>query len=384
MWTGLGCATALCLLRPRLERLPIPRAAAVAIGAIVVVVALVSQATLWLGDSALLQPLAAQLLFPTNRWRFLLTNIAIGAIVGALALRYFYVLGEWQRNVELQAQARVHALQARIRPHFLYNSMNTIAALTRSNPAQAEEAVQDLADLFRASLTERGGGLTLREEVEIARTYERIERLRLGERLRVHWDIDMLPQATAVPSLLLQPLLENAIYHGIEPRREGGLIHIVGRLAGDMHRTDGAQSIAAGGRIRPQRQPHGDGKHPRAAGTDVSGPRDARGWRGRGRIRGAAALSAGRSHGLPCHDPRAAGGRRSPGARAPAGAARCPGGCELVGECGAGDEAVRLAGELRPDVVLLDVRMPGMSGLEAARHMALLPSAAGSDLRDRL
>ena len=231
LWTGLGCATALCLLRRHVERLPIPRAAAVAIGSIVVVVALVSQVTLWLGDSALMAPLAAQLLFPTNRWRFLLTNMAIGAIVGALALRYFYVLGEWQRNVLLQAQARVHALQARIRPHFLYNSMNTIAALTRSNPAQAEEAVQDLADLFRASLTERGDGLTLREEVEIARTYERIERLRLGERLRVHWDIDTLPPATAVPSLLLQPLLENAIYHGIEPRREGGLIHIIGRLA---------------------------------------------------------------------------------------------------------------------------------------------------------
>jgi two-component system sensor histidine kinase AlgZ len=230
LWTGLGCATALCLLRRRLESLPIPQATAVAIGAIVFVVALVSQATLWLGDSGLLEPLAAQLMFPTRPLRFLLTNVAIGAIVGALALRYFYVIGEWQRNVELQAQARVHALQARIRPHFLYNSMNTIASLTRTDPALAEEAVQDLADLFRASLTERNGGQTLRDEVEIARTYERMERLRLGERLRVDWDIDTLPPGIAVPGLLLQPLLENAIYHGIEPRRDGGLIRIVGRL----------------------------------------------------------------------------------------------------------------------------------------------------------
>jgi two-component system sensor histidine kinase AlgZ len=175
-----------------------------------------------------------QLLFPTHPWRFLLTNICIGAIVGALALRYFYVIGEWQRNVELQAQARVHALQARIRPHFLYNSMNTIASLTRSNPAQAEEAVQDLADLFRASLSERNNGLTLRDEVEIARTYERMERLRLGDRLRVDWDIDTVPPGVPVPSLLLQPLLENAIYHGIEPRRDGGLIRIVGRLEDGM------------------------------------------------------------------------------------------------------------------------------------------------------
>lgn len=234
LWIGLGCATVLCLLRHRLEALPIPQAAGVAIGAVVAVVALISQATLWLGDSALMEPMAAQLLFPSRPLRFLVTNMAIGAIVGALALRYFYVIGEWQRNVELQAQSRVHALQARIRPHFLYNSMNTIASLTRSNPAQAEEAVQDLADLFRASLTERNGGTTLHDEVDIARTYERIERLRLGDRLHVEWDIDTLPAGAAVPGLLLQPLLENAIYHGIEPRRAGGVIHIVGRLDGGM------------------------------------------------------------------------------------------------------------------------------------------------------
>lgn len=233
LWIGLGCASALCLLRHRLEALPIPKAAGVAIGAIMAVVALVSQATLWLGDSTLMEPLAAQLMFPTHPLRFLVTNMAIGAIVGALALRYFYVIGEWQRNVELQAQARVHALQARIRPHFLYNSMNTIASLTRSNPAQAEEAVQDLADLFRASLAERNGGARLRDEVEIARCYERMERLRLGDRLHVEWDIDTVPPGVLVPGLLLQPLLENAIYHGIEPRRAGGVIRIVGRLVGD-------------------------------------------------------------------------------------------------------------------------------------------------------
>ena len=86
---------------------------------------------------------------------------------------------EWRRNVELQATARVHALQARIRPHFLFNSMNTIAALTRSNPARAEEAVQDLADLFRANLNEKRNQISLRDEIDVARTYQRIEQLRL-------------------------------------------------------------------------------------------------------------------------------------------------------------------------------------------------------------
>ena len=235
LWTGLGSAAALCLLRPRLERMPVPQATAIAIGAIVAVVALVSQVTLWLGASELMEPLSLQLIFPTHPWRFLLTNIAIGAIVGALALRYFYVLGEWQRTIESRAQARVHALQARMRPHFLYNSMNTIAALTRSNPAQAEEAVQDLADLFRATLSDTRQHITLAEELEVARTYERIEKLRMGERLKVVWQVADLPPTAEVPSLLLQPLLENAIGHGIAGLVDGGTVRVqVARADGRM------------------------------------------------------------------------------------------------------------------------------------------------------
>ncbi len=114
-----------------------------------------------------------------------------------LALRYFYVAHEWERNVEMQARARVHALQARIRPHFLFNSMNTIASLTRTDPALAESAVQDLADLFRANLSEKRNTITLAEELEVAQIYQRIEQLRLGDRLRVDWNISQLPDAGA-------------------------------------------------------------------------------------------------------------------------------------------------------------------------------------------
>ena len=88
--------------------------------------------------------------------QFLLRNLAVGAIAGGLELRYFYVRHQWRRNVEAEAQSRVRALQARIRPHFLFNSMNTIASLTRSNPRLAEQAIADLADLFRASLRDPG------------------------------------------------------------------------------------------------------------------------------------------------------------------------------------------------------------------------------------
>jgi two-component system sensor histidine kinase AlgZ len=128
----------------------------------------------------------------------------------------------------------VHALQARIRPHFLFNSMNTIAALTRSNPGRAEQAVQDLADLFRATLSDKRDTITLAEELEVARTYQRMEQLRLGARLQVEWKTASLPDSALVPGLMIQPLLENAIYHGIEPRAEGGTVTITGEVSGGL------------------------------------------------------------------------------------------------------------------------------------------------------
>jgi two-component system sensor histidine kinase AlgZ len=132
------------------------------------------------------------------------------------------------------SEARLQALQARIRPHFLYNSMNTIAALTRSDPGRAEDAVLDLADLFRASLDERRSLIPLAQELEAARTYQRIEELRLGSRLRVRWEVEDLPQQALVPALMLQPLLENAIGHGIENLPEGGEVSISGAVAAGL------------------------------------------------------------------------------------------------------------------------------------------------------
>jgi len=134
---------------------------------------------------------------------------------------------------ELEARSRIRALQARIRPHFLFNSLNTVASLTRSDPERAEEAIEDLADLFRVSLSDARAQITLREELEVARIYQRIEQLRLGERLQVRWNVADLPSDAIVPSLLLQPLLENAIGHGIEPLPQGGTVTVLGRCDGD-------------------------------------------------------------------------------------------------------------------------------------------------------
>ena len=110
--------------------------------------------------------------------------------------------------------------------------MNTVAALTRIDPEIAEQVVEDLADLFRASLAEGKHLVHLREEFEMARIYERIEQLRLGDRLQVQWDVDELPQRALIQGLTVQPLLENAIYHGIEPLPGGGTVHIAGRVDG--------------------------------------------------------------------------------------------------------------------------------------------------------
>jgi two-component system sensor histidine kinase AlgZ len=129
--------------------------------------------------------------------------------------------------LQAHAKAQVEALQARIRPHFLFNSMNTIASLVRSDPVTAERAVVDLADLFRAALGAGEGESTLAEEIQLCERYLSIEKLRLGERLRVDWQlIEPLPMTMKLPRLVLQPLLENAVLHGISRLPDGGEISV--------------------------------------------------------------------------------------------------------------------------------------------------------------
>jgi two-component system sensor histidine kinase AlgZ len=234
LWIGLAGASLLCWMRGWLGRVSVALGSAVILASVTTLVGLVSAIALIAGRSRLIEATGATVLFPQDASSFIARNLCLSLIITSLALRYFYVAHQWRRNVEMQARSRVHALQARIRPHFLFNSMNTIAALTRSDPACAEQAVQDLADLFRANLSEKRQTITLEEELAVARTYQRIEQLRLGERLQVIWDVDAVPRQALVPGLLLQPLLENAIYHGIEPRPEGGSVRITGELGSGL------------------------------------------------------------------------------------------------------------------------------------------------------
>jgi len=124
------------------------------------------------------------------------------------------------------AEARIQALQARIRPHFLYNSINAVLSLIRSEPRRAERALEDLADLFRVLMADNRTLAPIANEVELARQYLALEELRLGERLRITWRTQTMPPDALVPPLILQPLVENAVYHGIEPIEAGGEIEV--------------------------------------------------------------------------------------------------------------------------------------------------------------
>ena len=161
----------------------------------------------------------------TNAVFELTRNLSVAAILMGLALRYFYFQYESRIVLEAQAQARLQALQARIRPHFLFNSMNTIASLTYDQPDLAERAIEDLSDLFRASLAAEDS-VSLQQELELTRSYIQLEVLRLGDRLKINWNMPDDTIHLSLPALTLQPLVENAIYHGIEPLPEGGVINI--------------------------------------------------------------------------------------------------------------------------------------------------------------
>jgi two-component system sensor histidine kinase AlgZ len=123
-------------------------------------------------------------------------------------------------------EARLQALQSRIRPHFLFNCINAVLSLIRADPKRAEHALENMADLFRVLMADNRQLSPLQREIELCQQYLQLEQLRLGERLKVEWHIDNFPSDALIPPLVLQPLLENAVYHGIEPIADTGIINI--------------------------------------------------------------------------------------------------------------------------------------------------------------
>ena len=223
LWLALTIAVLLCASRRTLSRLP------VAIGSMAAVagaafVAVLGATILYQLDHSLDYGMVPAKVAPAQ---FVLGSGAIAALISAVVLRYLFVIDGWQAQVQASARAEADALQARIKPHFLFNSMNTIAGLVRNDPIVAERAILDLSDLFRAALGAGESGSDLREEVELVERYLAIESLRLGPRLQVHWRrTEPLPWTLALPRLVLQPLVENAVLHGISRLPEGGQVEI--------------------------------------------------------------------------------------------------------------------------------------------------------------
>lgn len=145
----------------------------------------------------------------------LVRTLVLAALTAAVVLAYLRL--HTKAYSPALAEARLQALQARIRPHFLFNSLNAVLALIRRDPRRAERTLEDLADLFRALMSDGRNLVRLADEISLIEGYAAIEQLRLGERLRMSWDLDNAPMDAMLPALVLQPLLENAVYHGVEP-----------------------------------------------------------------------------------------------------------------------------------------------------------------------
>jgi two-component system sensor histidine kinase AlgZ len=206
----------LAIFSPLLSRLPYRSGSAAVIA---IVLALV----------VLYQAVVMQL--PTEPLPPLLAALALSALVAAALLGYLRLRAKAYSPA--LAEARLQALQARIRPHFLFNSLNAVLALIRRDPRRAERALEDLADLFRTLMSEPREFVRLADEISLLERYAALEQLRLGERLRITWELDAAPSDALLPPLVLQPLLENAVFQGVEPGTAPGEVLVRIERRGD-------------------------------------------------------------------------------------------------------------------------------------------------------
>jgi two-component system sensor histidine kinase AlgZ len=157
--------------------------------------------------------------------------LLLAALVAATLLAYLRLRAKAYSPALVEA--RLQALQARIRPHFLFNSLNAVLSLIRRDPKRAERALEDLADVFRTLMSEPRQFVRLADEIALLERYAGIEQLRLGERLRITWELDAAPSDALLPPLVLQPLLENAVFHGVEPGTAAGEVLVRIERRGD-------------------------------------------------------------------------------------------------------------------------------------------------------
>ncbi|HLO94718.1 MAG TPA: histidine kinase, partial [Burkholderiaceae bacterium] len=180
---------------------------------------------------------------PGTLFRFVAVALSGAAVASSLWL-WLRSRQRWQRPAA--ALAQLVELQSRIRPHFLFNTLNSAIVLVQLDPQRAEKVLEDLSELFRVALSENGAAVSLDEEIELARRYLEIEQIRFGDRLRVQWRLDPQAGAVQVPPLLLQPLVENAVRHGVEPNDEGGEVEVLTRRRGSQVEVRISNSVGSG------------------------------------------------------------------------------------------------------------------------------------------
>lgn len=224
LWVALASVLSICML----NRFYSPPNTSVATFVVTSIVLLFTMTASWMGMMVVNPEGGFDILF-------IFRNLLISLVITLVILRYFYIQGKWEASVEANSNAKYEALQSRMRPHFLFNSLNTVAFLVHKDPDTAENAILDLADIMRTTL-DRRTRISLQEELDVTMRYLRMEALRLGKRrLTVVWDFDKntLPFDMEILPLILQPLAENAIYHGIQPRKDGGTLTVSLYDAGD-------------------------------------------------------------------------------------------------------------------------------------------------------
>ena len=190
---------------------------------IVFVTTIVLNSVLHWGENFSLNRLTSAIVFDN-----VVLHLSYGALLGAFCLRYIYMRGQWFKQQNSELNARVQAMQARIHPHFLFNSLNSVVSLISIDPDKAEQMLIDLSKLFRVSFQELKL-VSLAEEIELSEKYIRIEQIRLGDRLNVEWNIQQpqLLKQVKIPLLTLQPLIENSIFHGVEQKHINAKIGIL-------------------------------------------------------------------------------------------------------------------------------------------------------------
>ena len=215
-WVALLSASALCALRQWLASLSITGAVALSL----IVTQLITLSI------SVISELIAPVFNVGIEWEWILRNQLVSGIYTAMALRYFYVQSQLRFKAQAELRARLSALQANIRPHFFFNTLNTLASLIAIDPDKAERLLIELSRLFRAVLKTSSSSSSLQDEIELCRGYLEIEQTRLGNRISAEWQLPHPLPDIQLPQLSIQPLLENAVYHGIQPNIEPGYVKI--------------------------------------------------------------------------------------------------------------------------------------------------------------